>query len=145
MKEKHKHGYQIASKGKRFLAAIVDGIILSIGLYLIFRSSFSIFLDSDFQLIEVVYYAILGIVTGAVFYPIFKGNLGHRIFNLKVISIETGEDYSKAENGAIRECIKYVSSYLFIPVIWILWDKKNQNLYDKFTKTLVVEKSENEK
>lgn len=37
----------------------------------------------------------------------FIGNLGHRIFNLKVIYEDTREDYMKPENGAIRECLKY--------------------------------------
>jgi hypothetical protein len=41
----------------------------------------------------------------------------------------------------MRELLKYVLTFLVIPVIWILWDEKNQNLYDKMTKTLVVEKN----
>jgi len=83
--------------------------------------------------------AIFGLIVGAIFYPIFCGNLGHRIFNLKVICEETGEDYNKAEKGALRECLKYALTFLIIPIIWILWDEKRQNIYDKMTKTLVVE------
>jgi len=90
-------------------------------------------LDLDLQL-------FFGLIVGAVFYPIFTGNLGHKIFNLKVISSESGSDYRKASDGAIREFLKYILGYLIIPMIWILWDEKNQNLYDKFTKTYVVEK-----
>jgi uncharacterized RDD family membrane protein YckC len=59
---------------------------------------------------------------------------------LKVISSETGDDYKKASDGAIRELLKGVLSFFLIPIIWILWDDKNQNLYDKLTKTYVVEK-----
>ena len=148
MKEVNTHGYQLASKGKRFIASLVEGIIfilLTMGIYLILGKSVSEYWNSDFELIEIVYSAISGLIVGAIFYPMFIGNLGHRIFNLKVISEETGKDYNKAEKGAIRECLKYVLGYLLIPIIWILWDEKNQNLYDKLTKTLVVEKNKNEK
>ena len=53
-------------------------------------------------------------------YPIFTGNLGHRIFNIKVISEETGEDYKAPEKVAIREGLKHVLGFLLIPSIWIL-------------------------
>lgn len=147
MNEVKTHGYKLASKGKRLIASLVEGIIfilLTMGIYLILGKSISEYWNSDFELIEVVYSAITGLIVGAIFYPMLIGNLGHRIFNLKVISEETGKDYNKAEKGAIRECLKYALGYLIIPIIWILWDEKNQNLYDKLTKTLVVEKNKNE-
>ena len=125
----------------------MEGIIffaLSMGIYLILGKPINELWNSDFELADVAHSAIAGIVVGAIFYPMFIGNLGHKIFNLKVISSETGADYSRAEKGAMRECLKYVLAYLIIPIIWILWDEKNQNLYDKLTKTLVVEKNKNE-
>jgi len=141
---KNTHGYRLASKGKRLIARLVDGIFftfLAIGINVILGNSVADYWNDDFELIEIVYSAISGLIFGAIFYPLFTGNLGHRIFNLKVISSETGEDYNKAEKGAIREFLKNVLAFLLIPVIWILWDDKNQNLYDKITKTLVVEKN----
>lgn len=144
MNDTKTHGYKLATKGKRFIASLIEGILfilLTMGFYLILGKSISEYWNSDLDLIDIVFSAIAGLIVGAIFYPIFIGNLGHRIFNLKVISEETGEDYKKPESGAIRECLKYVLSYLIIPIIWILWDKKNQNLYDKLTKTLVVEKN----
>jgi uncharacterized RDD family membrane protein YckC len=147
MNKKTTHGYKLASKGKRLIATLTEGIIFGIillGIYLIMGKSISEYWSSDFELIEIVYSGITGLIVGAICYPIFIGNLGHRIFNLKVVSKETGEDYKKPESGAIREFLKYVLSYLIIPIIWILWDEKNQNLYDKITKTLVVEKNINE-
>lgn len=144
MNDTKTHGYKLATKGKRFIASLIEGILfilLTMGFYLILGKSISEYWNSDLDLIDIVFSAIAGLIVGAIFYPIFIGNLGHRIFNLKVISEETVEDYKKPESGAIRECLKYVLSYLIIPIIWILWDKKNQNLYDKLTKTLVVEKN----
>ncbi len=147
MNETKTHGYKLASKGTRLIATLIESIIfilLTIGIYLISGEPISKYWDNDdFELIDIVHSAIVGLITGAIFYPSFTGNLGHRIFDLKVISEETGEDYNKAEKGAIRECLKHVLAYLIIPIIWILWDKKNQNLYDKLTKTLVVEKNTN--
>ena len=146
MNEKKIHGYILASKWDRFIASLVEGILftlLLLGGFLLFGKSIPEYWNSDLTLMDVVYSAISGLIVGAIFYPLFVGNLGHKIFNLKVISEETGKDYKKAEKGAIRECLKYVLSFLFIPIIWILWDKKNQNLYDKFTKTLVVKKYNN--
>ena len=147
MKEEQIHGYKLASKGKRLIANITEGLIFGIiflGIYLILGKSVSEFwndLFGDFELLDIVYSLVIGIIIGGIFYPIFIGNLGHRIFNIKVISEETGEDYKKPEKGAIREGLKHVLGILIIPHIWILWDEKNQNLYDKITKTLVVEKN----
>ena len=40
--------------------------------------------------------------------------------------------------GFLREFAKTVLLAFFIPQIWLLFDKKNQNLYDKFFDTVVV-------
>lgn len=136
------HGYTLASKGTRFLANLLETFIYTITVfipYIIYTtSSLKGLLNGD--IFSVGFAAIFGLIVGAIFYPIFTGNLGHRIFGLKVISSETGNDFKKASDGAIRELLKGVFSFLLIPIIWILWDDKNQNLYDKLTKTYVVEK-----
>jgi len=142
MKDNNLYGYNLASKETRLLANLTEGLIYFIfmaGIYFILGYPVRELFDSDFELSEIGYSAIAGLIVGAIFYPIFTGNLGHKIFGLKVISSETGEDYKKSTEGAIRELLKQVLGYLIIPIIWILWDEKNQNLYDKLTKTYVVE------
>lgn len=137
-------GYQLASRGKRCLATLTETIIYTfvmLGIYLVFGKSFNYYWERELELIDIPVSAITGLIVGAVFYPLFSGNLGHRIFNLKVISAETGKELNTAPEGAIRELLKYVLGYLLIPVIWLLWDDNKQNLYDKLSKTLVVEKS----
>lgn len=137
------HGYKLASKGIRLLASLTEFIILFtvIGIpmvvYFIFSKNFIL---NDFQSVNIEYLTVSSLMMGAVLYPIFTGNLGHKIFNLKVISSQSGSDYNKAADGAIREFLKCMLGYLIIPTIWIIWDEKNQNLYDKLTKTYVVEK-----
>ena len=142
MKENKVSNYKLASKGKRLLATIVESIIIAIFVYILqsLNSSGSLKILESGLKGELVYYAFLSILIGS-FYPQLFGNIGHAIFNLKVISSETGEDYKTSFKGIIRELLKYVLTFLIIPVIWILWDEKNQNLYDKITKTLVVEKN----
>ncbi len=142
MKDNNLHGYNLASKGTRLLANLTEGIIYFIffsGIYFILGYPIRDLYNSDFMISDVGYSAIFGLIVGSIFYPLFTGNLGHRIFGLKVIYSETGEDYKKSTEGAIRELLKQVLGYLIIPIIWILWDEKNQNLYDKLTKTYVVE------
>jgi transcriptional regulator with XRE-family HTH domain len=137
------YGFTLASKGKRFVANLLETIIYFITIfipYTIYKTpSLKDYLNGD-NPIGFGFAAIFGLIVGAIFYPIFTGNLGHSILGLKVISSETGHDYKKAIEGAIRELLKGVFSFFIIPIIWILWDEKNQNLYDKLTKTYVVEK-----
>ncbi len=143
------HGYKIASKGKRFAATLVEGTIFMTALmlvYLMFGKSPQEFwseFNENFEWIDLLYSLITGIVIGSTFYPYYSGNLGHKIFKLKVISLETGEDCKKPMDGMKRECLKHLLGYLIIPSVWILWDNKNQNLYDKLVQTVVVESESN--
>ena len=146
------HGYKLASKSKRLIATTTETLISLLIIFGIFKlypgGTFDEYWESldtweTIESIDIISSVVSGLIFGAVFYPIFSGNLGHKIFNLKVISEETGEDYNLPEKGGIRECLKRFLCYLVLPVIWILWDEKNQNLYDKLTKTLVVEKNKN--
>lgn len=136
------HGYKLAPKGMRLLANLTEFLIffIIIGIPIIVYSVITKKYDpNDFSIVNIEYLAVFSLTAGAVFYPIFSGNLGHKIYGLKVISAESGDDYKKASEGAIREFLKAITSYLLIPMIWLLWDEKNQNLYDKLTKTYVVE------
>ncbi len=75
------------------------------------------------------------------FIPCLVGNLGHKIFKLKVISAEDGSDWNAAGKGAFREGIKSALSILLeIPGLWIFFDDDNQTLHDKIAKTYVVKK-----
>jgi uncharacterized RDD family membrane protein YckC len=146
MENKKIYGYTIASKKKRFIAYLVDTLIilfvLSILILLLGGSPSEMFDSNNSSWIRnIISSATLGAILGAIFYPKFTGNIGHKICDLKVISLESGEDFNVTKDGALREGLKHVSNLLFIPSIFILWDKNNQNLYDKITKTVVVEKT----
>lgn len=134
--------YELATKTERFLASIFDTILVTFATYIPFlvftKVSFISFIKFSSTPLGFVLFGLFAFVFGAIIYPLFKGNVGHRILNLKVISEETSLDYDKPINGALRELLKYFLCFLIIPMVWILWDDKNQNLYDKITKTYVV-------
>ena len=60
--------------------------------------------------------------------------------SLKVISSVDGSDQNNFILGFRREILKDIFTWFIIPVMWLLWDKDRQNLYDKVTKTYVVKK-----
>jgi len=136
-------GYQLASRKERFFAYLTEILIiltpfvLLIGFDALFnmsRLSFFGYLKESF--LGAVIWAILG----AIFYPLWGGNLGHRIFGLKVISAKTGKDFNKPWNGAIREFLKTFLLAFLLPGLWLLRDPKNQNSYDQILETYVVRK-----
>lgn len=140
--------YQIASKGKRFLAHLLEGVIyliITLIYYKILGNSIDDYLNREISVTDVLYSALASIITGLIFYPIFSGNIGHKLLGLKVISSKSGEEFKYASDGALRELLKYLGGFLIIPVVWLLWDKENQNLYDKITETFVVENYTQEK
>jgi uncharacterized RDD family membrane protein YckC len=61
---------------------------------------------------------------------------------LQVISADNGEVIRNSKTGAIRESLKSVLSVFIIPIIWLLFDSKKQNIYDKIVRTYVVKKKQ---
>ncbi len=142
MEQTPEYQYRIASKGKRLLAHLLEGVIylfITLLYYSILGNSMDDYLNREINIADFLYSALSSIITGFIFYPVFSGNLGHKLLGLKVISSKSGEEYKFASDGALRELLKYLGGFLILPVVWLLWDKENQNLYDKVTDTFVVE------
>jgi uncharacterized RDD family membrane protein YckC len=133
-------GYKLAGRGDRFVASLVEAIILIIPMLIVFGASY--FDDDVYSFGSIVGGAVFSAILGAIFYSLWSGNLGHKIMGLKVISSVDGSDQNKALTGALREGLKNIFSLILIPVIWLLWDKDKQNLYDKVVKTYVVKKKQ---
>ncbi len=140
MSNKTLYGYKIASRSTRFFASLIECIVIIAILTLITRGQYLTMTTKTPVVIDLVFLVIDGLLFGAICYPFLTGNIGHRIFGLKVISTETGKDCNAAEKGAIRECLKNVLGLLIIPLFWIFFDSKNQTLHDKISKTVVVKK-----
>jgi uncharacterized RDD family membrane protein YckC len=135
-------GYTLATRRERFIAMLVFTLIffIPIGLTLLATMPDSYFYDDGLSIWDILMDGIIGMILGAIFYPLWSGNLGHKLFGLKVISKETGEDINSPITGGLRELLKNILGHLIIPIIWLLWDKDKQNLYDKIVKTIVVKK-----
>jgi len=131
-------GYSLASPGARLGAVLIQGIVTTLPLYFILGDNNDYFSSDVYDFNSTLFQAGYSAVLGAIFYSLWSGNLGHRILGLKVISAVDGSDQKKPLVGALREGLKSIFGILFIPVIWLLWDPKKQNLYDKIVKTLVV-------
>jgi uncharacterized RDD family membrane protein YckC len=136
-------GYDLARRRERFFAWLTELVIIFVPLFIIFgeiilNSNEKVTLTSTIR--DAIFGAIGGVIFGAIFYPLWSGNLGHKIFGLKVISAVDGSDYKEAGRGAIREAIKGAFGAFILPVMWLLWDDDRQNLYDKVVKTYVVKK-----
>lgn len=140
-------GYTLARRHERFFALCIAWIIIGIPFYTIilllvgenyWDEEYSFF--SVWSLGENIVWAFIVSSLGAILYPIWSGNLGHKIMGLKVISSVDGKDQNSPGIGALREALKYLFGFLFIPLVWLLWDDNRQNLYDKVVKTYVVRK-----
>ena len=135
---------EIASKARRLMAFSIDYLIIqSIYIsyvYFVKKITFWDYLDKDFDIFDTLTGTIIALVYGCIIYPIFSGNLGHRIMGLKVVNIENSSNFNKFYEGGFREFIKDICIILIIPNIWVLFDKKNQNIYDKIFKTIVVKR-----
>lgn len=104
-------GYELALRRERLFANIIEAIIITVPLLLLLGDNIG---DSDPYSIEsVVGSGIFSAILGAIFYPMWGGNLGHKIMGLKVISAENGEIQSNAKTGVIREVLKSVFQFIF--------------------------------
>lgn len=122
-----------AGFGRRFAAAFLDGILLSIVFFVLSR----IFLD-DLAL----YYASSQIV-GLVYYSVLEGGasgqtLGKRALGIRVADFRTGGPIGIGR-GALRYVARILSAIpLLLGYLWMLWDREKQTWHDKLTSAVVV-------
>ena len=135
---------EIASKTSRLLAFLIDYLIIQTILfsyiYFIEDITFWNYLDKEFDLFDTLTGTLIALIYGSLIYPFFSGNIGHRIMGLKVVNIENKSNFNTFYEGAFREFIKDFCIILIIPNLWILFNKKNQNIYDRLFKTIVVKR-----
>ena len=120
-----------ASFGIRFVAALIDGILLGI-VGVVLRAIFGFGLGLALQtLLGLAYYAYLeGSPSGQ--------TVGKRAMSIRVIDFNTGGPI-----GTTRGLIRYLGRILSgIPCLlgyfWMLWDSQKQTWHDKIATTVVV-------
>ncbi len=128
---------------QRFAAALVDGLIISVGTTTI---SFSANLvtggNQTAKFMSSIFTSILSLSLTYGYYVYFTGKtgqtLGKKMLHIKVIT--TNGEIPGYGTAAIRETIgKFISSIaLSLGYLWMLWDEKKQTWHDKIANTLVV-------
>jgi uncharacterized RDD family membrane protein YckC len=120
-----------ASFGIRFLAALIDGVLVGAG-----GAILSVILGSSAG-------QGLGTLVGLGYFVYLEGSpsgqtVGKRVMNIRVIDAENGGPI-----GYGRALLRYVARILSaIPCglgyFWMLWDKNKQTWHDKITTNVVV-------
>ncbi|MEZ4932340.1 MAG: RDD family protein [Saprospiraceae bacterium] len=135
------HGYNLATRWERFVAAFIGTLIILVPVSILTKGEYGAG-DSYFSLFGFIVDTTIAVIIGGLMYPLWGGNIGHKIFGLKVISLKNGVDMKQPVNGIAREVLKNILGYFILPIIWLLWDEDKQNLYDKAMGTVVVKKKE---
>ncbi len=124
-----------ASFGIRFVAALIDGILLGIIGYVL-----GLILGSALG-------TVVQILLGLGYYSYLEGSpsgqtIGKRAMNIRVIDFNTGGSL-----GPTRALIRYLGRILSsIPCglgyFWMLWDSEKQTWHDKIAQSVVVPTSD---
>lgn len=120
-----------ASIGLRFVALLIDGVILVV-VQLVIRAIAG---QAAAQ--------ILGAVIGIAYYAYFEGQpagqtLGKRVMGIRVIDFNTGGSIDMGR-AAIRSVVRLISGFVCaIGYIWALFNKENQTWHDLAAQTVVV-------
>jgi uncharacterized RDD family membrane protein YckC len=131
----------------RFLAVIVDGIILSIPTGILTamiddRAYFSV--GAGARPGATIAANVLSTLIGVVYYAMLEGGptgqtLGKRICGIRVVDATTGQPGVGLGRGVGRYFARWLSSLpLGLGYFWMLWDERKQTWHDKLVSTLVV-------
>jgi uncharacterized RDD family membrane protein YckC len=120
-----------ASFGVRFVAALIDGVLLFV-VGLIIRLLFGAAVGTGLQILLGLAYTVYleGSPSGQ--------TVGKKAMNIRVIDFNGGGPigYGRA---AIRYVGKLLSGFVcLLGYLWMLWDKEKQTWHDKIATTVVV-------
>jgi len=131
-----------ASFGKRFAAALVDGVLLAV-----VNSAVGFMFGAAAYSADSPEIASLGSLAGMViawvYYVVFtatKGQtLGKMAMKIRVQNLDTAANLTWVE-AFLREVVgKFLSAVaLLLGYLWMLWDPKKQTWHDKLGKSVVV-------
>ncbi len=134
----------------RFLAALLDGLIVGVPVFLVSAAlastngpgSGGIFLNpAAGPLVN-----ILSIVAGMLYYGLLEGGptgqtIGKRACGILVVDADSGQPGIGTGRGIGRYFARWLSQLvLYLGYLWMLWDPKKQTWHDKLARTVVVKK-----
>lgn len=129
--------YEVASVWERLGGYLILNIIIVI-LFFAFGGDIADLEQSEGLALDLLYAGLGSGLINGIFYPFFSGNLGHKLLGLKVIDMKDNSPVKSIFSGFGREFLKGAFSIIIFPLLWILFDSNNQNLYDKIQGTLVI-------
>jgi len=124
-----------ASFGIRFVAALIDGILLGI-VGVVVRAIFGIALGTA-----------VNIVLGLAYFAYLEGSpsgqtVGKKAMNIRVIDFNGGGPIGPAR-ALIRYIGRFISGFVcLLGYFWMLWDPEKQTWHDKIAATVVVPTSD---
>lgn len=132
----------------RFLAALIDGVILSIPTSILIAlidggdAYFSI--GAGTRPGATAAANLVGTVVGVLYYSFLEGGatgqtLGKRVVGIRVVDASTGQPGIGVGRGVGRYFARWLSSIpLGLGYFWMLWDGRKQTWHDKLVGSLVV-------
>jgi uncharacterized RDD family membrane protein YckC len=126
-----------AGFGRRLVAFIVDGLVLTVAFLVLFGIGAAI---SEGLGVFMLFVALAG---GLAYYIVFEGGptgqtLGKRALAIRVVDQNTGGPIGYGR-GAIRLVARYLSQLpCYLGYLWMLWDKEKQTWHDKLSTSVVV-------
>ena len=137
--------HELASLGSRFLALLIDAVILGIIGFIVnsliggqqvttSATGATVAVNSTGSIISF----IIGAVYYAVLFQIWNGqSVGKKLLGIRVI--KTDGSSATAVTGIIRYIGYYIDTFvIFIGWIWAFFDSKKQGWHDKLAGTIVV-------
>ncbi|MFN0027899.1 MAG: RDD family protein [Acidimicrobiales bacterium] len=151
------HPDLLASWGKRFLAKVVDTVLI-VTVYVVLIMAFARddlqdinAQDNQFQLAlggNFLLAQLLAALIGFAYLALLNGRgqtLGKMMVGIRVVHRQTGQPIGAAK-GLLRHLIQFFASFLscfgavfvLVDSLWPLWDSNNQTLHDKVAGSVVI-------
>jgi uncharacterized RDD family membrane protein YckC len=120
---------------RRFAAAIIDSVIYSVLISLLFGPAYA---NPNLQTLEGIIGALIMFAVTVALWVRYQGTPGKLLLGCQVVDATTGDPLSYRQ-AVIRYLGYFVSLLtLFIGFLWIAWDKRKQGFHDKMANTVVV-------
>jgi len=125
----------------RFLATIIDSILLSGIIYIIlwFLIGPDIFNpEASYSMTQFTFESLIPFVVVMAFWITKSATPGKMLLKMRIVDSETYEKVSPS-----RLFLRYVAYFVsIIPLglglLWVAWDKKKQGWHDKIAKTVII-------
>jgi len=136
--------YQIATKGRRIVAFLIDSLVITLFLIGIYTKQWIIALNSkDISLFftndKFIVISLLGFIYHGLFVWQSGMTLGKRIVKIRVIEVEIASNPSLT-TALLRSGFRVISdNSLMLGYLVAFFSPKLQTLHDKIAKTVVVD------